>query len=120
MALATEVATALQYVGVLAVEMFVADGGKLYVNELAPRPHNSGHYTIDACTVDQFEQQVRTMTGLPLGEPESAQCLLHGECARRFMGTRDAALGPRAGIARSATASVWEEPSRAPVGRWGT
>jgi 5-(carboxyamino)imidazole ribonucleotide synthase len=69
MALATEVAAALQYVGVLAVEMFVADGGKLYVNELAPRPHNSGHYTLDACSVDQFEQQVRTMTGLPLGEP---------------------------------------------------
>jgi 5-(carboxyamino)imidazole ribonucleotide synthase len=69
MTLAIEVATALQYVGVLAVEMFVADGGKLYVNELAPRPHNSGHYTIDACSVDQFEQQVRTMTGLPLGEP---------------------------------------------------
>jgi 5-(carboxyamino)imidazole ribonucleotide synthase len=69
MALTIEVATALQYVGVLAVEMFVADGGKLYVNELAPRPHNSGHYTLDACSVDQFEQQVRTMTGLPLGEP---------------------------------------------------
>jgi len=79
MAVATEVATALQYVGVLAVEMFVADGGKLYVNELAPRPHNSGHYTIDACTVDQFEQQVRTMTGLPLGEPEllSACCMVN-------------------------------------------
>jgi len=79
MAVATEVATALQYVGVLAVEMFVADGGKLYVNELAPRPHNSGHYTIDACTVDQFEQQVRTMTGLPLGQPEllSACCMVN-------------------------------------------
>ena len=79
MALATEVATALQYVGVLAVEMFVADGGRLYVNELAPRPHNSGHYTIDACTVDQFEQQVRTMTNLPLGEPEllSACCMVN-------------------------------------------
>lgn len=79
MKLATEVATALQYVGVLAVEMFVADGGKLYVNELAPRPHNSGHYTIDACSVDQFEQQVRTMTGLPLGEPEllSACCMVN-------------------------------------------
>ncbi len=69
MALATGVAVALQYVGVLAVEMFVADGGKLFVNEIAPRPHNSGHYTIDACTVDQFEQQVRTLAGLPLVEP---------------------------------------------------
>ncbi len=69
MALAIEVATALQYVGVLAVEMFVAEGGRLYVNELAPRPHNSGHYTLDACSVDQFEQQVRALAGLPLGEP---------------------------------------------------
>ena len=79
MALATQVATALEYVGVLAVEMFVADGGKLFVNELAPRPHNSGHYTIDACTVDQFEQQVRTMTDLPLGDPTllSACCMVN-------------------------------------------
>ena len=79
MALAVEVAAALQYVGVLAVEMFLADGGKLYVNELAPRPHNSGHYTLDACSVDQFEQQVRSMTGLPLGEPEllSACCMVN-------------------------------------------
>lgn len=68
-ALAMAVATALQYVGVLAVEMFVADGGRLFVNEMAPRPHNSGHYTIDACSIDQFELQVRTMTGLPLVEP---------------------------------------------------
>jgi 5-(carboxyamino)imidazole ribonucleotide synthase len=69
MALAIDVATALQYVGVLAVEMFVANGGNLYVNELAPRPHNSGHYPLDACSVDQFEQQVRTLTGLPPGAP---------------------------------------------------
>ena len=67
--LAVEVAAALHYFGVLTVEMFVADGGKLYVNELAPRPHNSGHYTLDACSVDQFEQQVRALAGLPLGEP---------------------------------------------------
>mgnify|MGYP000754002555 CR=1 FL=1 len=68
-ALAAHIATALGYVGVLAVEMFVADQGRLYVNELAPRPHNSGHYTLDACTADQFEQQVRTLCGLPLGSP---------------------------------------------------
>jgi 5-(carboxyamino)imidazole ribonucleotide synthase len=67
-ALATEVATALDYVGVLAVEMFVV-GGQLLLNELAPRPHNSGHYTIDACRTSQFEQQVRVLCGLPLGDP---------------------------------------------------
>ena len=66
-AIATRVATALGYVGVLAVEMFVV-GGRLLVNEMAPRPHNSGHYTIDACRTSQFEQQVRVLCGLPLGD----------------------------------------------------
>ena len=68
-ALAIAVAERLGYVGVLAVELFVANGGRLFVNEIAPRPHNSGHYTMDACTVDQFEQQLRALCGLPLGEP---------------------------------------------------
>jgi 5-(carboxyamino)imidazole ribonucleotide synthase len=68
-ALASRVAAALDYVGVLAVELFVLQGGKLVVNELAPRPHNSGHYTLDACVTDQFEQQVRTLCQLPLGVP---------------------------------------------------
>ncbi|MBK8323705.1 MAG: 5-(carboxyamino)imidazole ribonucleotide synthase [Betaproteobacteria bacterium] len=67
-ALATRLANALDYVGVLAVEMFVV-GGRLLVNEIAPRPHNSGHYTIDACRTSQFEQQVRVLCGLPLGDP---------------------------------------------------
>jgi 5-(carboxyamino)imidazole ribonucleotide synthase len=67
--IACRVATALEYVGVLGVEMFVADGGRLYVNELAPRPHNSGHYTLDACSVDQFEQQLRALCALPLAQP---------------------------------------------------
>jgi 5-(carboxyamino)imidazole ribonucleotide synthase len=67
-ALASRLADALDYVGVLAVEMFVV-GGRLLVNEIAPRPHNSGHYTIDACRTSQFEQQVRVLCGLPLGDP---------------------------------------------------
>jgi 5-(carboxyamino)imidazole ribonucleotide synthase len=65
---AQAVATKLGYCGVLAVEFFLTDAGELLVNEIAPRPHNSGHYTIDACTTSQFEQQVRTLCGLPLGE----------------------------------------------------
>jgi 5-(carboxyamino)imidazole ribonucleotide synthase len=65
---ATKVAEALEYVGVLAVELFVVEG-QLVVNEMAPRPHNSGHYTMDACSVDQFEQQLRTLCGLPVAEP---------------------------------------------------
>ncbi|HTN04112.1 MAG TPA: 5-(carboxyamino)imidazole ribonucleotide synthase [Planctomycetaceae bacterium] len=65
--IALGVAESLEYVGVLGVELFVANGGRLYVNEIAPRPHNSGHYTIDASSTDQFEQQLRAMCGLPLG-----------------------------------------------------
>jgi len=65
--MAQAVADALGYVGVMAVEFFVADGA-LLVNEIAPRPHNSGHYTLDACVTDQFEQQVRVLCGLPLGD----------------------------------------------------
>ena len=66
--LASRLAKELEYVGVLAVEMFVV-GGKLLLNEIAPRPHNSGHYTLDACRTSQFEQQVRVLCGLPLGDP---------------------------------------------------
>jgi 5-(carboxyamino)imidazole ribonucleotide synthase len=65
--LAVHIANELEYIGVLAVEFFVSDG-KLLVNEIAPRPHNSGHYTIDACATSQFEQQVRVLAGLPLGD----------------------------------------------------
>jgi 5-(carboxyamino)imidazole ribonucleotide synthase len=68
-ALAIAVAERMSYVGVLGVELFVAEGGRLFVNEMAPRPHNSGHYTMDACAVDQFEQQLRALCDLPLGEP---------------------------------------------------
>jgi 5-(carboxyamino)imidazole ribonucleotide synthase len=60
----------LEIVGVLCVEFFVSRDDQLLVNELAPRPHNSGHYTIDACVSCQFEQQVRAACGLPLGSPE--------------------------------------------------
>ncbi|HUL68959.1 MAG TPA: 5-(carboxyamino)imidazole ribonucleotide synthase [Gemmatimonadales bacterium] len=64
---ATALAKALDYVGVLGIEFFVAAGGRLLINEIAPRPHNSGHYTLDGCITSQFEQQVRAVTGLPLG-----------------------------------------------------
>ncbi|HEX6406600.1 MAG TPA: 5-(carboxyamino)imidazole ribonucleotide synthase [Gemmatimonadales bacterium] len=67
--LVTKVATALDYVGVLAVELFVTKAGELLANEMAPRPHNTGHYTLDACSVDQFELQLRTLCDLPLVRP---------------------------------------------------
>lgn len=62
------IAEALNYVGVLAVEFFVEEEGRLLVNEMAPRPHNSGHYTIDACVSSQFDQQVRALCGLSLAD----------------------------------------------------
>ena len=65
--LAKKLAEKLNYVGVLGVEFFLV-GKQLLVNEIAPRPHNSGHYTIDACVTNQFEQQVRVLAGLPLGD----------------------------------------------------
>ncbi|MFH5802549.1 5-(carboxyamino)imidazole ribonucleotide synthase [Alienimonas sp. DA493] len=67
--IAAGMAAALDVVGLLTVEMFLTDDGDLVVNELAPRPHNSGHVTIEACGVSQFDQQVRVTAGLPPGDP---------------------------------------------------
>lgn len=71
--IAADVTKALKYVGVIGVEFFIDQEGKLLVNEMAPRPHNSGHHTIDACATSQFEQQLRAITGLPLGSTKLIQ-----------------------------------------------
>ena len=63
------IARTLDLIGLLAVEFFVTKAGELFINEMAPRPHNSGHWTLDACAVSQFEQLVRAVAGLPLGDP---------------------------------------------------
>jgi 5-(carboxyamino)imidazole ribonucleotide synthase len=63
----------LNVIGVLCVEFFLTRDGRLLVNELAPRPHNSGHFTIDACVTSQFEQQLRAVCGLPLGSTEQVR-----------------------------------------------
>lgn len=68
--MARTIAEKLDVVGLVAVEMFLGKNGELYVNELAPRPHNSGHYTMDACVTSQFEQHVRAVCNLPLGSTE--------------------------------------------------
>ncbi|GAB4566447.1 MAG: 5-(carboxyamino)imidazole ribonucleotide synthase [Rhizobacter sp.] len=68
-AAAEKIAATLRYVGVLCVEFFVLKDGSLVANEMAPRPHNSGHYTIDACDLSQFDLQVRTLTNTPLAAP---------------------------------------------------
>jgi 5-(carboxyamino)imidazole ribonucleotide synthase len=68
-AIAKTIADALDYVGVLAVELFVGKDGALLVNEIAPRVHNTGHWTIEACACSQFEQHIRAVAGWPLGDP---------------------------------------------------
>ncbi|HSF66741.1 MAG TPA: 5-(carboxyamino)imidazole ribonucleotide synthase [Nitrospiraceae bacterium] len=67
-ALGRQVVNRLEGVGVFCLELFQLPGGKLLINEIAPRPHNSGHFTLDVCSVSQFEQQVRAICGMPLGE----------------------------------------------------
>jgi 5-(carboxyamino)imidazole ribonucleotide synthase len=73
LALASGIMERLEVTGLLTVELFLTAGGNVLVNELAPRTHNSGHLTIDACVTSQFEQQVRAVCGLPLGSPELVQ-----------------------------------------------
>jgi len=68
--LACELADELEYCGVLSIEFFLTAEGELLVNDITPRPHNSGHYTVDACVTSQFEQQVRMMCGLPPGDTQ--------------------------------------------------
>jgi 5-(carboxyamino)imidazole ribonucleotide synthase len=89
--IARRIAERLDLVGVLAVEMFVTRAGALLVNELAPRPHNSGHWTIDACVTSQFEQLVRAICGLPLGSTER-----HADAVMTNLIGRDVARWPEA------------------------
>ncbi|MBS0325297.1 MAG: 5-(carboxyamino)imidazole ribonucleotide synthase [Proteobacteria bacterium] len=122
-ATATGIAAALDYRGVLCVEMFVASGGELMVNEIAPRPHNSGHYTIDACVTSQFEQQARILAAVPPGatgqhtpavmvnllgdlwfdsgaqvrEPAWERVLAHPACKLHLYGKRDPRRGRKMG-----------------------
>ena len=80
---------ALDFIGILCIEFFITRDGRLLVNELAPRPHNSGHLTFDACRTSQFEQQLRAVCGLPLGSPEMLTAGGgHGEFTRRHLGRR--------------------------------
>ena len=89
-----QLADSLDLVGLVALEMFVTRDGRVLVNEMAPRPHNSGHWTIDACATSQFEQLVRAICGLPLGAGRRAGAVAHEEPDRR-RGQRLAALPRR-------------------------
>ena len=83
--LAEQVAHGLEHVGLLAVELFLNDEGKLLVNEVAPRPHNSGHLTIEAATTSQFEQHLRTILGLPFGDCQ----FFHNAIMVNLVGAKD-------------------------------
>jgi 5-(carboxyamino)imidazole ribonucleotide synthase len=117
-AAAERIAEGLDYVGVLCVEFFVLKGERLLVNEIAPRPHNSGHYSIDACVTSQFEQQARVLAGLPLGAtalhspavmvnllgdvwqsgpPDWTRVLRHPEAKLHLYGKREARPGRKMG-----------------------
>ena len=80
---AEKIADHLQSSRYIAVEMFVLEDDTIVINELAPRPHNSGHYSIEACTISQFHQHVRAICGWPLRKPVLAPTDSHGECIRR-------------------------------------
>ena len=67
--MAEQTLTALKGAGIFGIEMFVTDDNKVLINEIAPRPHNSGHYSIEACSISQFEQHLRAILDLPLSEP---------------------------------------------------
>jgi 5-(carboxyamino)imidazole ribonucleotide synthase len=89
-AIARRIADALQLVGLLAVEMFVDRDGRVLVNEIAPRPHNSGHWTIDACPASQFELHIRAIAGLPL--PPAVR---HSDAVmKNLIGPKETALWP--------------------------
>ena len=90
-AIARRVADALDLVGLLAVEMFVDRDGRVLVNEIAPRPHNSGHWTIDACPASQFELHIRAIAGLPL-----PPAMRHSDAVmKNLVGPEEAALWPQ-------------------------
>lgn len=96
-AIAARIAGALDYIGVLAVEFFIEEDGTLRVNEIAPRVHNSGHWTIEACYASQFEQHIRAITGLPLGDPtRHSDAIMDNLIGDQAKGWHDIVAEPRA------------------------
>ena len=110
----------LQYVGVLCVEFFVDTDGELLVNELAPRPHNSGHLTFDAAITSQFEQQVRAICGLPLGSTELLRPRRRWPICSASSGQTASRTGPPPPLHRREAASLRQGEAASAAGRWGT
>jgi 5-(carboxyamino)imidazole ribonucleotide synthase len=116
---ALQIADKLGYVGVLCVEFFVLEDGSLIANEMAPRPHNSGHYTVDACATSQFEQQVRAMTAMPLGDTRqhSPAVMLNILGDVWFPGSTKDAKGAKSAHAGPAVMPPWHEVAAMPAAR---
>jgi 5-(carboxyamino)imidazole ribonucleotide synthase len=106
------VAAALELVGVVALEMFLLPDGRLLGNEIAPRPHNSGHWTMDACLCGQFEQHVRAVAGLPLGSPAR-----HADAVMRNLVGPDGLAAWPALVAREDVVAHWYGKAEARPGR---
>ncbi len=107
--LSRDILEALNVIGLLTVELFVTRDGRLIVNELAPRTHNSGHLTLDACVTCQFEQQVRAVCGLPLGSTELKSPRRHGKSAGRCLEGRSSPVGTSAVKPPPETASLRQD-----------
>jgi 5-(carboxyamino)imidazole ribonucleotide synthase len=110
---AESVAAALGVVGVIAVEMFALDHDEVLINELAPRPHNSGHHTIESCPTSQFAQHIRAICDLPLGDvtPHAAACMINvlgtGEGAARLSGVEETLAIPGVAVHLYGKAEAW-------------
>ena len=118
--LACAVARKLDLVGLLAVEMFLKGDDELIINELAPRPHNSGHWTIEGCVTSQFEQHVRAVCGLPLGATELVAPLGDGESARQTFGAGASRTGPPRSRSPMCICISTASTSRVRAARWVT
>ncbi len=99
MATATHIVDKLDYIGVMGVELFVEDGGRILVNEIAPRVHNSGHWTQDACATSQFEQHIRAVCGWPLGSPDRhSDAIMHNLIGKDVERWQELAANPHTHI----------------------
>ena len=121
-AIGARIAEALDVVGLVTAELFLLRDGTLAVNELAPRVHNSGHWTIEGARTSQFEQHVRAICGLPLGDPAAHRSRRDGQPPRRRRAcARRASRGSRRrSPTRSSTSTSTTSGASSSAGRWGT
>jgi 5-(carboxyamino)imidazole ribonucleotide synthase len=109
------VAEGLDLVGLVALEMFLLPDGRLLGNEIAPRPHNSGHWTMDACAASQFEQHVRAVAGLPLAMPERH----HDAVMKNLIGPEGMDAWPRLVATPGVVAHLYGKESARPGRKMG-